>query len=403
MKTSIKTHTPFFLFFIILFEFSVYIANDMLLPALATIFNELKADSKLIPLSVGLFLGGAASIQLFCGPLSDHLGRRKAIMLGGTIILIGNAIGIASFDIVSFFIARVFQGMGLCFITVAGYACLHELFSQKEAIKNIAWISSTAAISPLIGPTLGSLVLIFAGWRYIFVATFLFVLVAVVGLYFTMPETLPQEKRTRFRFSALIPSYRELASNRAFSSLCFLSASAQLTMITWVACSPILLIKYLNFSTTSFGLIQIPVFLSIISGKLVLRKLANTIELGKLFVLGFIIVIIGGTLLFLSGILASKETLIYFIMSGMMVYCFGFGIFNVTITRLILESTEKPKGISNGFNAFIMLLLATIELLLISMLPLSNPVVFSTCLSFPILIAFLLFRLIKRRSLVSFH
>jgi MFS family permease len=401
MTDNTKLHKTGFLFFLVLFEFAVYVANDMILPAVAVVFSDINTNSELIPLCMGLFLGGAASIQLFCGPLSDHLGRRRTIIVGGIIILLGNGIGIFSFDVISFSIARVLQGMGLCFIVVAGYACLHEFFNQTDAVRNIAWISSTAVVAPLLGPTLGSLILIAAGWRYIFVFTFSVALIAVIGLYFTMPETLPKEKRVLFRFSSLFPSYMDLLRNKTFLSLCLLSATTQLTMVGWIGCSPVLAFRYLDLDPITFGLIQIPFFLSIIAGKLILRKLIIYHDLRKLLFFGFSIAILGGMIIFLSGVFSPKSILMYTLLSGMVVFCFGYGIFNITVTRLILESTEKLKGIASGFNSFTLLILSTVALIIASFVPLYQPAIFSIFLVSPLVIAVCLMVFVVKSGVIS--
>jgi DHA1 family bicyclomycin/chloramphenicol resistance-like MFS transporter len=57
---------------------------------------------------------------------------------------------------------------------------------------------------PLIAPSLGQVILMVAGWRFIFVAFVIIALVSLIWFALRMPETLPMEKRIPFSLQKIV-------------------------------------------------------------------------------------------------------------------------------------------------------------------------------------------------------
>ena len=83
-----KNFGYYFAAFLVLFEFTVYLANDMIMPGMPQVIHEFKANIEFIPLSLTVYLLGGASIQLLLGPLSDSFGRRKLMLIGVSIFFL---------------------------------------------------------------------------------------------------------------------------------------------------------------------------------------------------------------------------------------------------------------------------------------------------------------------------
>src|SRR5438105_989688 len=101
------------------------LAVDMSLPSLPTITASFNASPQSVQLTLSLFLVGYAGAQLFCGPLSDRLGRRR-VLIGGLAIytLAGYACAISP-SIEVLVTARLIQGCGACVGPVLGRALVN--------------------------------------------------------------------------------------------------------------------------------------------------------------------------------------------------------------------------------------------------------------------------------------
>ncbi|MGY3804622.1 Bcr/CflA family efflux MFS transporter [Pigmentibacter ruber] len=352
-----KSHL-LFLIFLVSFEFSVYLSNDMILPALVDVVNDFQEPEDLIPLSLSIFLLGSLSIQLIVGPISDRYGRRKTLFAGGLIVLIGNLLGIIAANMDMFFVARILQGMGPCFIGVAGYACVHELFAEKEAIHVISWMASIALFAPMIGPLLGSFVLLFASWRYIFLTTFFLAFITLIGLWFVMPETLPKNKIVPIKFKTTLANYLELFKNQKyfFGTLSFSFAFG--SVIVWIASSPMVLISLFKLNKSQFSIVQIPIFMAFVLGTFALRYLSQLKSSTQCLKIGFVITTISMLVLCFTTFFFPKN--LYLLISVFACFNFGYGLFSAPFTRIILDSTNLSKGISSALLYFFFFVVGTI-------------------------------------------
>ncbi len=190
-----RRHALMFAVFLVLYEFLTYIANDMIMPGMIKVVESFHGKESDIALSLTLYLLGGASLQLFLGPLSDRFGRRP-VMLTGVVLFLICTIGIAvSNSMEQFLVGRFFQGMGLCFISVIGYATLQEIFSEMEAVRLISVMANVSTIAPLIGPLLGAIIVSHYSWRFIFVLIGIFTLIAFWGIKRYMPEPVGAYKK----------------------------------------------------------------------------------------------------------------------------------------------------------------------------------------------------------------
>ena len=75
--TTLSRATLMFPLALVLFEFSVYIGNDLVQPAMLAITRDFGVSSSWAPSSMSFYLLGGACVAWLLGPLSDRLGRKK--------------------------------------------------------------------------------------------------------------------------------------------------------------------------------------------------------------------------------------------------------------------------------------------------------------------------------------
>ena len=65
-----KKQAIVFALFLVLYEFLVYIANDMIMPAMIHVVKSFNASNIYIASSLSLYVLGGASLQILLGPVS---------------------------------------------------------------------------------------------------------------------------------------------------------------------------------------------------------------------------------------------------------------------------------------------------------------------------------------------
>lgn len=339
--------------FLVMYEFLTYISNDMVMPVMIQVVHSLNASEVYIPTSLSLYVLGGASLQLILGPLSDRFGRRPVMLIGTVFFVLCTALIAFSQNIHHFLWIRFFEGMGLCFISVIGYAVIQEIFSEMDAVRLVAIMTNVAVIAPLLGPLLGAYLSTFMTWNMIFIIIALFALVSTWGLWKFMPETVGQVKkdgveiqRMNLSVSSIYTNYKHLFTNREFMFGSISFGFLGIGCLAWIGLSPIILVKDAHLTVVEYAAWQVPVFGAFILANIVLIKLTYKLELEKIAAIGCGIAFIGLLILLTLPLIFGNNYLL--IMPGIIIYFFGFGFSASPMYRMILFKTQVTKGTASA-------------------------------------------------------
>ena len=173
----------------------------------------------------------------------------------------------------------------------------------------MALLANIALLSPLLGPLVGTLLLEWVSWRWLFVSLGGAAVLAWFALYRFMPETLGVDRRdgTRLEFQPihllpLLAGYAQLLGNRRFVAGSAALGLIGLPLIGWIGLSPVLLIHDEGLSTMEYALWQLPVFGGLILGNLIINRIADRYPLTRL-VQGALWPFLSGLLLAMLGMI----------------------------------------------------------------------------------------------------
>jgi DHA1 family multidrug/chloramphenicol efflux transport protein-like MFS transporter len=338
--SRISWATALFPISMVLFEFCTYIANDMIIPAMPAVVREFGAGEAYIPTGMSAYLAGGAALQWLLGPLSDKIGRRPVMLAGASFFVLSCLAMLFVPTILLFVLLRFVQGFGLCFVVAVGYAAIQEAYTEDSALKVTALMANVALIAPLLGPIAGALIAQNGSWRVIFVAIASLSLVAVAGLWKTMPETVVRGSGS-MRPSTVWKGYRAVFTNRGFLLGSAALSFAGMPLLAWIGQSPVIFIERLGMTPLRFGLLQIPVFAALIAGNLSLSYGAGKFSTAHLIKRGTL-PLLGGLILGL-GMLVFPSAWVWLILA-MSLYAYGMGQVNAVLYRLALYSSDVSKG-----------------------------------------------------------
>ncbi|OGV40273.1 MAG: multidrug transporter [Legionellales bacterium RIFCSPHIGHO2_12_FULL_42_9] len=340
--------------FLVLYEFLTYIANDMIMPGMIKVIHAFHAPESAIASSLTAYLLGGSSLQLILGPLSDHYGRRPVMLIGSGLFFCCTIAIAMSNNINQFLIARFFQGMGLCFIGTIGYATIQEIFSEMDAVRLIAVMTSVAIIAPLIGPLLGAILIYYTNWRIIYVLISIFAIIAFWGLKYFMPETVTD--KLTLSCKTVLYNYRDLLTNITFMSGSMAVAVLTIPCLAWIALAPVILIKVAKLSVISYGIWQIPIFGAAIIGAWILRHMTTKLSLPTIIIIGAACSTIS---LIITGLIPwwFASTNYIGLLPGLILYFLSMSIIATPLNRLIIFATSVGKGTSSALLSMILMLI----------------------------------------------
>ncbi|WP_454868183.1 MFS transporter [Pseudomonas farris] len=355
---NISPHYLFgFCLAITLFELLTYMGSDMIMPAMLTVTRQLDASPSHVPYAFNLYLIGGILLQWLIGPLSDHFGRRRLLLIGCAGFALACATAFYVQNILAFNGLRLIQGMGLGFVIAVSYPALQEVFCEADAVKIMALLGNIALLSPLLGPLLGSLALEWLSWRELFLLLGVGGAMVWLGLYWFMPETVGTLRQdgqrlaaAPFEWGGTVRRYAALLGNPPFLSATIALGLMSLPLIAWIGLAPLLLVQSQGLSTLHYGLWQIPVFAAVILGNLILNRLIANTELTQLIryalwpFCGGLVALIAITFIGASTVL---------LVSCLSVYAIGLGMSNAALYRLALFSSDDSKGLVSAMVGMI--------------------------------------------------
>ncbi len=172
------------------------LSTDIYLPALPTMAAQLHSGQGAMAWTLSGYLIGFSVGQLLWGPIGDRYGRRLPVAVGLALFVIGSAACALSTNAEQIIAWRIVQAIGACASVVLGRAMVRDLYAGHRAAQMLSTLMTVMAIAPLLGPFVGGQIIRFASWQAIF---WLLVVIGAMTLaaLFTLPETLPPERRNR--------------------------------------------------------------------------------------------------------------------------------------------------------------------------------------------------------------
>ncbi|WP_180072808.1 MFS transporter [Acinetobacter sp. YH12075] len=339
-KNTIQRATLMFPLALVLFEFAVYIGNDLVQPAMLAITQDFGVSSAWAASSMSFYLLGGACVAWLLGPLSDRLGRKKVLLGGVAFFTLTCLLILLTQNIESFLVLRFFQGFGLSVISAVGYAAIQENFAERDAIKVMALMANVSLLAPLLGPVLGAFMIEHVSWHWGFIGIALLAFLSWFGLKAKMPEN--QQRISKPPFRDVWDDFKQVFKNTRFLGLTLALPLLSMPLMLWIALSPVMLVEELGFSSLQYGLAQFPVLGGLILGNLVLMKVIDRLPLGKTVLIGLPLMLLGSVLIVLGAIWQSY--FVWCLVIGMSLISFGEGMSFSVLYRFALMSSEVSKG-----------------------------------------------------------
>jgi DHA1 family bicyclomycin/chloramphenicol resistance-like MFS transporter len=228
---------------------------DMYLPALPEIAHEFGTDTAAAQQTLAVFFAGLSIGQIFYGPLSDRLGRRRPLIFGCALYSAA-CIGCAlAGSLGALVMLRFAQALGGCAGVVIARSIVRDLFDQHESARVYSILMLVLGLAPITAPLIGGQLLHFFGWRAIFVTLCGFGLLCLALVVFGLPETLPAEQRTKTGLGSALRTYGQLLVDGRFMGYALASGLASAAMFAYIAGSSFVFIELNGVAPERFGLI----------------------------------------------------------------------------------------------------------------------------------------------------
>ncbi|RXJ84060.1 multidrug effflux MFS transporter [Arcobacter sp. CECT 8985] len=327
------------------------IAIDTYIPSIPNIAKDFHVNIEKIELTLSIFLIGFSIGQIFGGTVSDRIGRRKSSIIGLLGFGFFSFLIILSTSIYQLWIFRFLEAFFGGFVVVNANAIVRDMFHGKEAAKIFSLIGTVRSIAPLAAPAIGSFIIHFYSWRYVFIFLCVYSLITAFMVFRDLKETFTYTKQN------IIESYKIVLKNKMARKAMLTLALGFSGFFVLISKSSFIYIEQFHISTDLFPFFfgfNFIVLVSMIRVNIYMLKYFNAITIIKTAILIQILAAI------IFAIFADNLSLIpvmILIATYMSMMAFVFG----NCMALAMEHFSKNAGVASsvigvfqfGFGAII--------------------------------------------------
>ena len=317
------------------------LAIDTSLPAIPLIAKALGTGTEQAQLTIGIYLGGLALGQLPAGLLADRFGRRPVIMSGLSIFTCAALLCTLSSSIEMLLAGRFLQGLTASVGTVISRAMVRDVSSGRQAARQMSLMVTALGIWTLLGPVIGSGLILVGGWRSTFGLSVATGLVTLGLLYLFVPETRPEQARVsplnqlKTSFSAFCGSRQSLLG----LALVALPFGGYMTIVTqWSSVT----VDVYRLPPAAFGPIFALAALAYMIGAMISRKWVGTYGVQAMLKVSIWIFAAATLILYLIMFLGDVSLPLLWI--AITVYLLGIGLILPNATAWALDPLPQVAG-----------------------------------------------------------
>lgn len=275
------------------------LSTDMYLPAIPYFTKLWHLPLSVVNLTLVLFFVTYCVFLLIYGPLSDRFGRKPPLLTGIAIYMVASVLCAMATSISLLIGARILQAAGAAAASSISLAIAKDRLPSKQRQMVLGYIAVIMALAPMVSPMIGSLIMTWFTWPWIFMAQGLMGLIAFTGV-FLMKES--HTDRTWSPFSTILAPYGRVLTNRRFLGVVACTSMIGLPHFAFIAGSSSMYIQDFHLSENTFALFFGSNALCLMAGSMLCARFGHCIGAQRMMTLGYLGMILGGMAMF-SGLI----------------------------------------------------------------------------------------------------
>jgi len=316
------------------------------LPAFAVMSNDLHASTAQVQQSLTAYLLPFALMIPWHGAISDAVGRRRMILLGCALFTLGSLICTGATGIAMLHAGRALQGVSAGIGVIVGRAMIRDVFDGMQAQKVMALVVMIFALAPALAPVCGGWLLLWMGWRSIFVFLALVSALLLVACWRWVPETLPPARRHPLHPVLLARAYGAMLTQRRFIALALANAGVNVAIYIYVFAAPRFVTEHLGLDAQSFGWLFIPIVSGILVGSLISHRIAGRMSPERSVMLGHAGMLLAGA--FNIAVTVLHAPAFPWALVALPVFAAGMTITQPSLQLLALDCFPERRGLASS-------------------------------------------------------
>ncbi|MDF2680078.1 MAG: transporter [Brevibacillus sp.] len=347
-RITVLARNNYFILLLLFIGWNIaYLDRMVISVALTSIGTDLQLEASSLGIVLSSFFAGYALMQIPGGWLADKYGSKRVMIVALVMWSLFTALTGVAWSLASLLVIRFLFGIGESGFPAASSKAIAEYFPKAERAKAQSAMLSSNAFGAALAPLVAAPMMLWLGWRMMFVVIALigFVLVAVYAVFLRKPA---QKEEGQKKTSGRSMSMKDLLQTPTMWKL--VAAWFGLDVVLWGFASwlPSYLLKVRHLDLLQAGVVaSLPFFAGgvamILGGWLVDKYFAGR---EKYFVI--IVEILGALFLYLMFTTQALQTaVIYQILSAFFLYAGFAGIWALPLKVLPTEVMGSATGMIN--------------------------------------------------------
>ncbi|MED4582309.1 MFS transporter [Brevibacillus choshinensis] len=347
-RITVLARNNYFILLLLFIGWNIaYLDRMVISVALTSIGTDLQLEASSLGIVLSSFFAGYALMQIPGGWLADKYGSKRVMIVALVMWSLFTALTGLAWSLVSLLVIRFLFGIGESGFPAASSKAIAEYFPKAERAKAQSAMLSSNAFGAALAPLVAAPMMLWLGWRMMFVVIALlgFVLVAVYAVFLRKPA---QKEEVQKKTSGRSMSMKDLLQTPIMWKL--VVAWFGLDVVLWGFASwlPSYLLKVRHLDLLQAGVVaSLPFFAGgvamILGGWLVDKYFVGR---EKYFVI--MVEILGALFLYLMFTTQALQTaVIYQILSAFFLYAGFAGIWALPLKVLPTEVMGSATGMIN--------------------------------------------------------
>ena len=341
--------TPPHIVTLILLVGTAALSMNVFLPSLPAMTEYFDTEYRLMQLSVALYLGVNAVLQLFVGPLSDRFGRRPVILWGFGLFILATFGCIASTSVEMFLGFRMAQAV-IVVGMVLSRAVVRDMVSADRAASMIGWVTMGMAIVPMVSPAVGGVLDEAFGWK----ANFWLQVVLGAGVLALVWADLGETAtRSTVSFAQQLRGMPELFGARRFWGYCLAAGFASGAFFAFLGGAPYVGTEVFGLTPSQLGVYFGAPAIGYAIGNGLSGRYSVRFGINQMVLWGSILSLCGLTIAILLFTLGQGTALVFF--GSMTIVGLGNGLVLPNATSGYLSVRPHLAGTASGVGGSVMI------------------------------------------------
>lgn len=341
------------------------LSENIYSPALPSITDFLHTLNAYVQWTLSIYFIGFALGVFIWGRLSDHIGRKPAMISGLLVYTIASLLCTFAHSVDFLLMTRLIQGLGAACGSVLIQTIARESMGDSERHRFYATSGFVMAFSITVGPFVGGYLTQWFHWQSNFILLFSIGVTLILLACIKLPET---RVKTSEKLPSIFDTFKRMVCDKNLIACALLVAIPNGVLFSYYAEGPFIFIKLLGLTPSEFGKLGLFIALAALAGSLSARKLMHHWSREKMLFFGCAIMVICSLLLSflaMTHIISASNTiastiLIILAMMGMVLASFGF-VVPLTLSSALTkyQSAIGSAGALFGLSYYLLISIIT--------------------------------------------